>query len=168
MIHRGRKSLKNFNSLNNKYVHLVFRLFLGIIFIWASVDKILSPADFAKIVYNYRILPDFMINMFGIILPWLEFFCGIFLVVGFRTQSSALILSILLIVFMIALSAAIVRDLNINCGCFSTDPEPGSRLGYSLLLRDLFMLVMSVYLVLFSSNFLTLSAITKKRLDSAR
>ena len=61
------------NILLSKHLALLFRLFLGILFIYASVDKILHPAAFAKIVYNFHILPGFLINLFAIILPWVEF-----------------------------------------------------------------------------------------------
>jgi uncharacterized membrane protein YphA (DoxX/SURF4 family) len=151
-----RNKLIKFTSLDNKYIYLILRIILGVTFIWASVDKILNPAEFAKLVYNYRILPDYTINIFGIVLPWIEFLCGIFLVVGFNTKSSSLILSALLLIFIIAISAAIFRDLDINCGCFSTDPTESSKVDYFLLLRDIIMLFMGAYLIICSNDFLSL------------
>ena len=38
-------------------VVLVARLILGGVFIYASIDKILNPGDFAKIINNYHVLP---------------------------------------------------------------------------------------------------------------
>jgi uncharacterized membrane protein YphA (DoxX/SURF4 family) len=144
------------SSIDNKYIYLIFRLVIGITFIWASMDKILNPADFAKLVYNYRILPDFTINIFGIVLPWIELLCGIFIVVGFNTKSSSMILSVLLLIFIIAIIAAIFRGLDINCGCFSTDATESSKVGYSLLFRDIIMLLMGAYLIICSNDFLCL------------
>lgn len=149
------------SSLYNKYIYIIFRLALGIIFIWASIDKILNPAEFAKIVYNYRILPDYAINIFGIMLPWLEFFCGIFLLIGFNTKSSSLILSILLLVFIIAILAAIFRGLDINCGCFDTDPAESSKVGFFLLFRDILMLCTGIYLFVSPDKFLTVKNLLK-------
>ena len=39
------------------------RLVLGLIFIYASVDKIYHPAEFAQVISNYQILPDALINI---------------------------------------------------------------------------------------------------------
>jgi hypothetical protein len=44
-----------------------------------------------------------------------------------------------LVVFIIALSVNFLRGLDINCGCFSTDPK-GKEEGAILLIRD-FILV---------------------------
>lgn len=50
-------------------VLLVVRLFLGAVFVYASLDKILHPQAFAEMVYNYQLLPDVLINLTAIILP---------------------------------------------------------------------------------------------------
>ena len=47
------------------------RVILGAVFIYASIDKIRNPEAFAKAVYNYQILPDSLINLTAIALPWL-------------------------------------------------------------------------------------------------
>jgi uncharacterized membrane protein YphA (DoxX/SURF4 family) len=135
---------KNMLSLlNNYYTVLVFRLILGGIFIYASLDKIAHPEQFAKIVYNYKILPHSLINIFAIILPWVELLCGLFLIAGIFVESSSAILSLLLISFVIALSANFLRGMDVNCGCFSTDPK-GKEEGAVLLLRDFVLLAIGL------------------------
>lgn len=129
--------------LNNYYTVLVFRLILGGIFIYASLDKIAHPEQFAKIVYNYKILPHSLINIFAIILPWVELLCGLFLIAGIFVESSSAILSLLLISFVIALSANFLRGMDVNCGCFSTDPK-GKEEGAVLLLRDFVLLAIGL------------------------
>ena len=129
--------------INNCYILLVFRLILGGIFIYASLDKIAHPEQFAKIVYNYKILPHSLINIFAIILPWLELICGVFLIVGIFVQSSSAILSLLLVSFIIALSVNFLKGLDINCGCFSTDLK-GKEEGAILLIRDFVLLAIGL------------------------
>ena len=146
----------------NKYIYLLFRLTLGIIFIWASIGKIINPGDFAEAVNNYKILPGYTINFFALILPVLELLCAISLLIGFRTKSSALILSIVLLIFIIAISSAIVRGLDINCGCFKTNPAESSKVSYSLLWRDILMLLMCIHLMVHTSDFLTFSSFKQK------
>jgi hypothetical protein len=55
-----------------------------------------------------------------------------------------------LVVFIIALSVNFLRGLDINCGCFSTDPK-GKEEGAILLIRDLVLLVIGIQM--FLSNF---------------
>ena len=53
-------------------VVLFARLILGGVFIYASIDKILNPGDFAKIISNYHVLPFGLENLLAITLPWVE------------------------------------------------------------------------------------------------
>ncbi len=99
---------------------LLTRLALGAVFIAASVDKIIHPADFARIVYNYQILPDSMINGAAIVLPWIEILLGVLLVAGLWLPGATVLANALLLVFLSALLYDAVRGLNVHCGCFTT------------------------------------------------
>lgn len=104
-----------------KKLILGIRIALGIVFVYASIDKILHPAAFAQDVYNYQILPDALINITALILPWFELFLGTCLIVGILTPGALLSANALLIVFMIALIFNLSRGLNVHCGCFGTN-----------------------------------------------
>jgi len=54
---------------NNSYTELASRCFLAVIFPHATVHEIMHPADFAKIIYGYKIMPGFAINIIAIVLP---------------------------------------------------------------------------------------------------
>ena len=120
------------------------RLILGVIFIYASYDKILHPKAFAQIVYNYQILPDGLINVTAIFLPWLEMLMGIFLIVGFWMPGTVIWCNILFIIYIGALWFNLARGLNVNCGCFST--SKGSSISIETILLDVVFLALSVYL----------------------
>ena len=45
---------------------LICRLALAIIFLYAGIEKVIYPDDFAVAIYNYRLLPDFTINFVAI------------------------------------------------------------------------------------------------------
>ena len=105
----------------DKHTALVFRVVLGIIFVYASLDKIAYPQNFSQIIYNYKILPSFLINIFAITLPWVELICGLFLIGGIFLESSSLLIFILLLVFTLATSFNVfIRGIDIQCGCFTT------------------------------------------------
>ena len=133
--------LKGF--LKSKHLAFLFRLVLGVVFVYASLDKIGHPADFARIVYNYHFLPGSVINVFAIILPWVELLTGMALILGLFVESAALIIGTVLVVFIIALSSAVIRDLDISCGCFSTKPS-SEKVVWDTIIRDLLLLILVV------------------------
>ena len=136
-----------------KVLPFVVRLILGGVFIYASVDKILHPAAFAEAVYNYKILPDALINLTTIILPWLELLLGIFLVSGVYLPGAIFLINILLVTFFVALVFNLARGLDIHCGCFTTSQEASINTCMCLyVIRDGAFLLLALYL--FSHVFL--------------
>ena len=148
--------------IGNKYLTLLCRLTLGAIFIYASIDKIAYPGGFAVVIRNYKILPEQMTNILAIILPWLEIFCGIFLVVGIFTRTSAAIISLMLIVFIIAISSAITRGLDIDCGCFKT-VDQASKVGLKRIWEDLGMLALGFQIFFFANPFASIEGLFARR-----
>ena len=130
-----------------KVLPFVVRLILGGVFIYASVDKILHPASFAEAVYNYKILPDALINLTAIILPWLELLLGIFLVSGVCLPGAVFLINILLVTFFVALIFNLARGLDIHCGCFTTSQAATLNLCMCLyMIRDGIFVLLAFYL----------------------
>jgi len=148
--------------VTDKRVVLIFRLILGVTFVYASLDKIAHPEQFAKIVYNYKILPSFLINVFAVTLPWVEFLAGLFLILGIFCESASLLISFLLVIFLIAISTNVLRGVNLNCGCFSTNPAEKKE-GISLLFRDFIFLFMGLMIFFFNKGFATLSSLYQRK-----
>ena len=124
------------------------------IFIYASIDKIVHPAAFARDVYNYQILPDALINMTALALPWLELFLGLCLMAGIWLPGAVLVVNALLVVFLAALLFNLARGLDVNCGCFSTGSDgPAMSTGWYLM-RDVGFLALGAFLfyVVFSKR----------------
>lgn len=128
-----------------KYAITLFRWVLGFIFIYASLDKLRHPSDFAEAVYGYRILPEICINIFAIILPWIELIGGGLLVVGFCKKGSILIIDALLIIFFMAMAINLWRGLEIGCGCFGVE-STDDKISVSYLLREMGMIAMGIYI----------------------
>jgi len=115
--------LKNFaKALSQPSFVALLRIALGVVFMAASLDKIQNPQSFADNIVNYRVVPYQLINLVAITLPWIEIVTGFFLVVGIWIRANALILSGMLVFFSLAVLQALLRNLDISCGCFSTDP----------------------------------------------
>ncbi|QWV94013.1 DoxX family membrane protein [Geomonas oryzisoli] len=122
-------------------IPLVLRVALGAVFIYAAVPKIADPVAFAGSVAAYRILPYFWSYLTAAVLPFLELICGVLLICGFRVKSGALIIGMLNLVFMAALASAMIRGLDIDCGCFRM--EGAKTAPWVALLRDTVFLAMT-------------------------
>jgi uncharacterized membrane protein YphA (DoxX/SURF4 family) len=130
---------------------LIVRLIVGGLFIYASIDKILNPDQFAKILHNYRLVPPQCINLMAIIMPWIEFTAGTSLLLGFMYRGANLIIFSLLIVFTIALAINYIRGVNINCGCFSTSSSAKSDL-LAKIIEDL-LIMLGCVILMFKNRF---------------
>ncbi len=134
------------------YIILILRWLVAATFIFAAVGKIINPAQFAEDIDNYRMLPYLLVTIMAVVLPWLELLCGLFLIFGKWKKGAALILLSLCFIFLIAISSAIVRELDISCGCFAVSPE-AIKIGYTHLVEGFILLCMVfiVYLKLIKS-----------------
>ncbi len=129
----------------NKYFALAVRIVLGAVFMYASFDKMANPEVFASIIDNYHVLPYQLVNALAIFLPWTEFIVGLLLVTGKWVKGSLLLYNIMLVIFIVALSQALIRGLDISCGCFSVDPSSTSEV-WLRIAEDLVLLFFSFML----------------------
>ena len=126
---------------------LCARLILGAVFIYASIDKILHPAAFAKAIYNYQILPDTLINLTAVMLPWLELILGLFLIIGLFREGTACMVTVLMLVFLGAMIFNLARGLDIHCGCFSAGTDGADDVPMAwYVMRDGLFLIPAIYL----------------------
>jgi hypothetical protein len=130
--------------LTNKLLLHAARFLLGLVFLTAAVPKIAQPETFAASVEAYEILPIAVVNVVAILLPWTELLCAIFLIGGARVRPSAALLGSMLLVFIVAISIAVLRGLNINCGCYG---GTGTPVGWGKVLEDVALLIPAWLLV---------------------
>lgn len=109
--------------LRNKWLTRVARLVLGGFFIYASYHKVVDPPDFAKSIYNYKIVPGELIHFSALFLAWLELIAGIAVLTGMGLRGGAALLGCLCVVFIVALSYNLTRCHPTACGCFATYEE---------------------------------------------
>jgi len=145
----GTKIIKIFKS---KGIQLAARLILGSIFIYASIDKIAFPEEFAKIVQSYNILPDFLVKITALVLPWIELFFGIFLVIGLFVKKSAIILTSLLFIFLIASGIQATKGPIEDCGCFGKMPFLSSSNTFILIIRDFVFISLGLMIILVENH----------------
>ena len=110
-----------------------------------SVSRVKACCDvsaFAGLLSRYEMLPDFSLSFFAVAVPLAECVVGSLLVFSRWVRLSADAVSAMLAVFVMALSQAALRGLDVSCGCFggasSSCPLPA-------ILRDLILLVPSLW-----------------------
>ena len=127
---------------------LFSRIILGAVLIAASIDKILHPEAFAEVIGNYNVLPFGLENILAIILPILELFVGCCLIFGVMLDGSAIITAGMMFIFIIALSQAMIRGIDINCGCFKVSVDNGGgNIGYRRIIEDIIFLGLSLFIL---------------------
>jgi len=126
----------------------LLRVALGAVFIVASFDKIQNPEAFATTIANYRLLPYTVVNGIAITLPWLEVVTGTLLALGVWIRANTMLAWGLLLVFSFAISQALVRGLDISCGCFTTDPV-AQRMTLWTLVWDLIWITWGILIWVF-------------------
>lgn len=134
----------------HRWLALAFRLYLGGLFIYASVYKIQYPAEFAEVVAGYQIVPYFLVNVMAVFMPWIELMVGVLLVAGVRSKSAVVAIAAMLVMFTLALLYVLVAEIPIGCGCFTSLEDEVSWL---TVLRDLTWLAMSAHVFFFDEMF---------------
>lgn len=96
----------------------VLRVSLGALFLYAAATKLPDMAAFAESVANYRLLPAAWVPTVAAIVIGVELVTGVLLVLGVWTRPAAFVLSALLAVFTVGIAQALLRGIDLRCGCF--------------------------------------------------
>ena len=132
---------------NKKISYHVIRIILSIVFIYASIDKIVHPQSFAQAVFNHQVLPEILINIIAIVLPWMELILGLCLFFNVWMNGASALTAVLMFIFMSTITFNLLRGLDVGCGCFSTSTE--ESMNSLTLIRDMIFLCLSLSLVVF-------------------
>jgi uncharacterized membrane protein YphA (DoxX/SURF4 family) len=132
------------NLLLSFWIYRLVRFVLGGIFVWAGAAKLMAPRSFAAVISQYGLVPDELLVMTAIGLPVLEVIGGIGLLFDYR--ASLEVIGGLLLLFIGVLWFGILKDLNVDCGCFSLAEQAEHASLRTALYRDLVLLVQVLYL----------------------
>jgi putative oxidoreductase len=125
------------------------RIALGSIFLYAAFAKFHFNGGwhfgdyhffFAMAIDSYNMLPFWAVQLMARFLPILEAVLGALLITGLGLRWVGSITSALLLVFIGAMTRALILHIQIKCGCFGND-EP---LTIWTLLRDSTLLVLAL------------------------
>jgi uncharacterized membrane protein YphA (DoxX/SURF4 family) len=111
-------------------VQWILRLILAGVYLAAALPKIADPWSFARSIANFHLLPHAAIPILALGLPMLEAAAALALVTGLLRRGGLLLLTLLSAVFFLAVGSAVVRGLDIDCGCFGSSAHLSAGLGH--------------------------------------
>lgn len=131
------------------WVTFAARLLVGGVWLVAGLLKLPDLPSSVRAVRAYQLLPEAVVPAVGYALPILEVVVGLMLLVGLMVRGAAVVSGVLFVAFIVGISAAWARGLQIDCGCFggggynanATDEYPWE------IARDLGLLLASAWLV---------------------
>lgn len=125
--------------LHNRWFLLGLRILIGGIFIYAGALKIGDPQAFGDSIATFQVLPPQLIGLIALALPLFEILAGGALIFGQFRRHAAFALLILALAFAFFLTQAIIRGLQVDCGCFGSG-EPSAWSEWFSLGRDIFLM----------------------------
>jgi len=137
-------------ALTERVLEILIRLGIGGMFIFASIYKISSPKAFAVSIAQYQFLPENLVNLWALVLPQVEFWFGLALIVTPFVKECAWVILGMFMSFIVALIWAIALELDIVCGCFAAGEVFGaqsSKEAWITLVRNLILLVPTTWLL---------------------
>ena len=123
------------------------RLILGAAFLLAGGMKIAHPVEFFSDLLSFGVpFPELFLRVVAVGLPWLEVFVGLGLLLNFWPETVRPVASVLCLIFVLMLGQAVVRGIDLNCGCFGSAGRGWFERPAVALVRAGVLLAASLYL----------------------
>jgi len=116
---------------NNAIIQFVLRMVLGVALIYAGILKMIEPPQvFADSIAGFQLVPRGLINLVALSLPPFEILLGLALILvgvlgrvqggilSVRAKEAALTATCLFAAFVFVLAQAMLRGIEVDCGCF--------------------------------------------------
>jgi uncharacterized membrane protein YphA (DoxX/SURF4 family) len=122
------------------------QIILGLVLLSAGTLKLLHPADFLAEIEAYALpAPHWVWQAIAACFPWLECIVGVYLILNYWPETVRTLATLIFAVFFILLAQAVIRGLNLSCGCFGTGAPVWMERPPIALGRALTLLATSIY-----------------------
>ena len=101
-----------------KIVEWSLRVLLAVTLAIAGAAKVFQPETFAIEIDRFQLTPWWLSLALGYFLPWLEVVTALALFLNRFYLGALLSVSMLGVIFAVAVGSAWWRELDISCGCF--------------------------------------------------
>lgn len=134
----------SFSKNANFWSYRILRIAIAGVFIYSGALKLADVKGFANLVSQYQLVPEQLLAPVAFGLPAIELLAGIALLFEVPAALSAIFGMLLMFIFI--LWYGILKDLDIDCGCFSTEEIKGQDSLRLALYRDFAMVAVCLYL----------------------
>ena len=122
-------------------------------FLYAAYQKLFNGENaqplFSKSVKAFEVLPDMAVPFVTSVTPWIEIVAAGLLLLGIWSRASAAVLSLLLVGFIALIAQALLRGLNVECGCFGDlSPFCPKKVGMCNIVQNAIMLAAGLLITL--------------------
>ena len=125
---------------------MILRLILGATLLAGGGMKISDPVGFFSDLSGYGVpFPEIFLRLVAAGLPWLEVFSGCGLILDFWSETIRPMVSVLWLIFVLMLGQALMRGLDLNCGCFGSGGHSWFERPGVAFARACILLVASLY-----------------------
>lgn len=167
MTRMERCARASYRAFRNRYLSLVFRVVLGIVFIVSGSSKLSEAAVFIDQVEGANVLPHALARAYATALPYVEIVIGALLILGLLSRFAAGIGGLMALSFIIGNSTRLYRGLYGECGCF------GSIAFLQLstldaLMVDVVLLIMATQILIHKEEFISLDSLIFRRNSAQR
>ncbi len=144
-IHKPVANADVFRMNYSAVIVLAARILLGIVFLWAGLQKLQYPIEFLDTVYQYRLLGPTPGLLLAIFLPVGEVLLGMCLLLNIWTGGGMLIATALGLVFCVVQGLVMFRGQSVACGCFGSGlSSEASVIGWWTLMRTLVLVGLAI------------------------
>jgi putative oxidoreductase len=142
-------------SVSLPEIQILSRCLLGTAWVSAGFLKLRSETPVSEAIARFDLLSERSSRRAGAVLPYFELAIGSFILLGVTIRVAAVASLLLLLLFTWAIAFNLVRGRSFECNCFGGLGP--SRIGPASLIRNLLLATLSLPLVWFPSDFLSLS-----------
>ncbi len=114
------------------WLSLLGRLLIAVVFLAAGVLKIVDPIGFARSIVDYDLIPELIVPVIAVVLPWWEVGAAVLCIVGRWRAGGLAVLLGLSATFLTLGGITFARGLSPECGCFGFLSERVGPLSISL------------------------------------
>lgn len=137
------------------------RLFIGLVFAYSGFTKLMEPVEnFRAGMAAYEIIPYAVVPFLSYVIPWIEFIFGCFMISGYQTRLSALILAGMSwsFVLLILTTRIATGSLPADCGCFGESSLIHLK-PLQVVIMDIFNTIIGVRLAFLKNHLLSLDQV---------
>lgn len=130
-----------------RLIHISLRVSAGLFFAAAGAMKAIEPHAFISAITAFALIPEPFVRVAAFAVITGEMFFGTLLMLGIAPRAAGMVLITAMVLFTAAIISALVRGIELSCGCFGAASAdaigPWTILRNALIITTLFFIIAS-------------------------